>query len=500
MRATSPLIILILALLATAFKVAMVYQVSPTGFTAEENVGWYFSDEKEYFACAENTATEGRHYFDSGGIEKTNFRMPGMSVVYVPLRFILSPSQALFMHGIFQLLLSVLAALLMADMAYRITRSRLVFYFAFLALSVTGHINYYLPFFITESLAISLTMILFYLVYRYHKEYRPLWGWLAGAALTWLVFLKPYMGIVLPLFGLFLLIRSLQDGTSVIKTLLPFILPFMLIDGAWTARNKIVADTWQPFQSSLDWYKSNPGVAARMSFVKDFGLPTEYWLPGLEHTWFMDETFPRPNDSVFAGRIFVGNYNLDSLKQARHHLLKSEELTGDQAEFHGLSAARILNGMRQVLKEEHPLEYHLWNRLRLIPRFVDQPLGYPNLKTANYPINVGYVLLDSAAYYSIMALFVLSILAFLIRMKPDDSWYWMAFFIPAFFLLFFTGLLRTNELRFFNIAVPFIICCGALGLNRITELGFRTKLIAVSTALLFVGALTYNSLITNINW
>lgn len=490
----------ILALLAVAFKVLMVYEVSPTGFTKAENIGWYFNDEKEYFHFAENTVTEGRHYVDRNGTEDKTFRMPGMTVVYAPLRLFLSPSKALLAHGIFQLLLSVLAAFLFADLLFRITGSKLAYYLSFIALSLTGHINYYLPFFIAESLAISLIMILFYLIYRFHLGFKPKWGWLAGVVLTWLIFLKPYLGIVLPIFGIFLLVRATQEGRPIIKTLVPFIIPFLLIDGAWTVRNKLVVDSWQPFQSSLNWYKGNPALKARMEFTKSFGLTTEHWVPNSGSTWFMTDDHPRPTDEIFRKEIFMPPYDLDSLKKAREYLLLSEDQLNPRATEHAEISARILNGFINQLKETRPLDYHLMNRLRLMPRFVDQPLGYPNLKTANYPINVAYVFLDSLFFYLFIGLFLLSLFQLAKHIRSKNAWFALLAAIPMFILFFFTVVLRINELRFFAVAIPFIISCGLIGLAQLQDNSRIAKLSAGFMLMVFTMVLTYHSIQSNINW
>jgi hypothetical protein len=170
------------------------------------------------------------------------------------------------------------------------------------------------------------------------------------------------------------------------------------------------------------------------------------------------------------------------------------------ADKHGLISASILNGFISELKERKPLDYHLLNRLRLMPRFVDQPISYPNFRTANYPVNLVYVFLDSALFYFASALFLLGVICFLVMRKPGDIWYWLLCFVPIFILLFFTALLRINELRFFALSVPFIICCGALGLSRLLSFKPRIGILGLLAALVFTAAMTYKSLMININW
>ena len=86
------------------------------------------------------------------------------------------------------------------------------------------------------------------------------------------------------------------------------------------------------------------------------------------------------------------------------------------------------------------------------------------------------------------------------HLRSINVWFLLQAVIPIFILLFFTVVLRINELRFFVVAIPFIISCGLMGLTQPQEYGRIAKLSAGLMLMVFTAILTYHSIQTNINW
>ena len=89
-------------------------------------------------------------------------RMPGLALVYLPLRMMMSSAGALNTMIIFQYLLAAVAVYYLAKSVYLVSGSKPLFYMVFYALLLSSYANLYDYFALPESFCVSATIFFFY--------------------------------------------------------------------------------------------------------------------------------------------------------------------------------------------------------------------------------------------------------------------------------------------------------------------------------------------------
>jgi len=177
----------------------------------------------------------------------------------------------------------------------------------------------------TESFSNSFLIILAYLVFC--RKY-PL---LIGILSIWLIFLKPILIVVIPLFYLYLLLKKI----SVLFLLLSLSVPITL-EGFWIFKNYQKHNQFIPF-TKYTFYKEGEyghlwGAKSLETLIRAYGGSHEYWKIDSDIAWFynggvanpiMINNMPYPNFRLVeqnepSSEIFTSKFNLDSLKNIRH--------------------------------------------------------------------------------------------------------------------------------------------------------------------------------------
>jgi len=323
------------------------------------------------------------NYFETGNYEYTPGepyagRMPGYAIPYFLLRLILSQTLAIQLLIILQVILSAVSVYYLARMAQEIVRSETAFY---LTLILYGTSLYYLRYdfcTITEGPSVALFILAMHHLFRFWGAWRPrnlIW---AGTFITWAIFLRPFIGYLLVPIGVMLLIEGWkQSGWSrlyFVRPALIFCIPFILIEGAWIARNQVAFDEFIPLETPLH---ESYGKAYSKSWLalRDLSAALDieraYFEAGLAW-WFRiaeeDEAtaYTMPED-WFDGVSFTRSDLEELRKDYRAYRAEGEAMLYEPMDERIAAEA---NALEKQIAQARPMQYHLWNRLKNIQRRV----------------------------------------------------------------------------------------------------------------------------------
>lgn len=462
-------------------------------------------DAIQYVTYCENLHNEGVYYENSkNGIKVYANRTPGMCFLYNPLRVFFTKEITLTLFIIIQTILSAISTYFLALIACKIFKSERIFHICFWLYAFSTYCANYNNFILTESLAVSSMIFSIYFFLIFFEKKKNSFLFISGFFITWTILLRPFIVPFLLVFIGILLIEMYYKKKS-IKSLFIFVLPIIIVFSLWTYRNYYRTNKFIPLQGGLEWYKDNSVNEARVNFMKTFGLSWLWWEPNSEHTWFMSEEYlnsikvKRPNDNIFPQYVFTENLTMDSLKKARQYFWNylDTAFTETQRNEYGIKTANLLNKFTDTFKKDHPLNYQIGARLRLLKNFLDQPVGAP-LKSVKYPFNVFFVFLDAFINYLVILIGFLFLFSITSKSFLKDKIKYLIFFIPLLIITIFPLYLRINELRFLTLAYPFLLICLSYGVDVLLKVKY--KYLFLSIIFILISILSINSVYTNIKW
>ncbi len=246
-------------------------------------------------------------------------RMPGYSAFYLFFRIWMSQEMASVMMIVTQALLGGLGAYTLARAAEMFFQRRSAFLIVFglgILYPVSAFYDYQT---LSEGLAISMTSVMLYCLMRGLRAAPVKWFLLAGALLAWIIFMRPYLGVLLPVMGLFLL-WQVPGWINKFKYAIVFALPFGLALLAWNVRNyhemgKVVIMEASVTESYGKAY-SRAWMSIR-SLIGAWGGEALYFEPASEAEWFRIGKSDKPlqlPERVYAAACFTPE-DLQNLKR-----------------------------------------------------------------------------------------------------------------------------------------------------------------------------------------
>ncbi|HRH37795.1 MAG TPA: hypothetical protein PK760_05590, partial [Flavobacteriales bacterium] len=310
---------LIITLGIKAITIWILLATNSIGDGTGGRVGIFWGDTTSYFNPIETFLRTGNYSPD--------VRMPGYGAPYLLLRLVSSPPLTYDLFTLLQVCLAAWSMYVLSRLAYRLSGSRTVFLITLVTYALSISVQWYDGVLLTESFVTS-ALILF--LDRYHTWYRtkdPTALALAGSWLTWAIFLKPVLAPV-PAIVLLGLLISRSGKTALLKNALIFLLPLMVVDGAWVIRNWTLYHRFIPVVRTLYVTEDHPEpklVATK--FVLAFGGDVVWWVdPQAEVRFFNvgNDQVPGHTNATsiqLPARIMTSAYNLDSLKALSDRIL-----------------------------------------------------------------------------------------------------------------------------------------------------------------------------------
>lgn len=310
----------------------------------------------------------------AGGNYEPDYRMPGVGAVYWVFRHFLDVGASRDAQVVLQWLLSALNVYLLALMALRISGSpklALVVYFAFL---FSANSSWFDSTIASDSLAVSTLIVHSYLLQRAFDTGERWALLLSGFMLTWFIFLRP-VGAALLLPALLLVFLFAKPVRSWSRVLL-FLVPFLVLDGAWTLRNWRVNGEFNPLtnQGLLPEEFTAEVRGHVMHFVQGYGGNYIWWAPGSDIRWYgvwkggghLDDEGRKAK--VPPAYALVPGYTMDSLVQLSHRIRNVE--AGMLSPTDSLAEVEAINGTvdryAALYRERAPFHYHVLSRLLMV--------------------------------------------------------------------------------------------------------------------------------------
>jgi hypothetical protein len=414
------------------------------------------------------------NYFSTGimtYIENKPFagRMPGYGIPYLLLRYVFPQNTALLFLIFFQFILSSVSVYLLAKTSLIFTGNKKSFYFSFLVFSLSIYTGLYDIFTLSESFSVSAMIFTVYFLVSWQLE-RANWKLLtAGFFLAWAVFLRPFLGIFIPVFTLILFIWQLNkiNFKTGITVVLLFISPFILFESLWVYRNYKVLGRFIPLETDMEesygkytvYRNSTTSVRA---LINAWGGEAGEFYDNSEGWWFHFTEGEDVKSYSFPSRIFNSGFNKDSLIALKqiYNAGADMKLSPEARDSMNLSAINIAERYRNQYIHTNKLRYYLLNPFVRIKKLVfSNPtltLPLPKFQEMNFIekiLKIGY----TGLYFLVLIFGSAGMLFYLLKMKRSFTGL-LLIAIPVTLIITIISISDIFENRYFvNAYSPLII-------------------------------------------
>ena len=426
-------------------------------------------DTFSYLDPVENLLRHGTYAQDLARPDTYAGRLPGYGLVYGMLRLLLAPGAAADVLVLLQVVLGLLALYCLARLAQRATQNPQAFHWTALLFAL----NAYTPAFdvriLTESFATSALIIgLYTLVKGREREAAGLFLG-AGGWLGWAVFLRPFLAPLLVLLALSTVFALSKRGSwrrAVGRGAL-LLLPFLVADGAWLARNWPWYHRLVPLQSN-SWagYRTAPALTEASQFAGIIGDEPTWWEPTNDLAWLYQPGPARRNPFIDQPRKLAPPPDTaDSRNKVRLLLGMAQDSTrpAPQRQWAARRAGQALTRYAAAYQRRRPWQARVVVPLALAYRLT---LAHP----ADYLYRQPYAelsraqqLLKIGVHLEYLALVGLGLLGLVCSGWPRSWAAGLVKLVPLYLLVLLCGILHQVEFRYFAVAYPFVLV-GAVGL------------------------------------
>jgi 4-amino-4-deoxy-L-arabinose transferase-like glycosyltransferase len=309
-------IALLLKVIILGYFLWQSYEISPWrivgGVAVKQNdYGFFLGVIDNYFDTGTMMYVPGRPYAG---------RMPGYGLPYMLLRYVMPSAGALAMLIILQVLLSAIAVYSLALTAMRWLKNKRAFYIAYFLFAISTYTSIFDIFTLSESFSVSCFIFLLFYLTRWKETRRNSDIFLAGFFMAWMIFLRPFLGIFLlfvPL-ALFVWVYRKESLRNAIAKAALLVLPFIIFETAWVARNYIVLHKFIPLETNAEESYGKGGVyrtgtLSVRDLINAWGGESGEFYENSEAWWFHYAKGEEVRAYKFEPHVFNADYNLDSL-------------------------------------------------------------------------------------------------------------------------------------------------------------------------------------------
>jgi len=405
-------------------------------------------------------------------------RMPGYEVILILFTYFFKLEIALYAVIITQILFSIISIYCLAYIAKYIFNSNFAFYTTFFLYGINTYVTVFDISILTESLAVSTFIISFYLIVKPNSTKASYL--LAGLLLCWSIFLRQYIAPFLLLFVIYINVKHYFYNNKSIKTSLItafwIAIPFIIIDSAWITRNYMAKGKIIPLVDDLHaGYNYPQRFKFLMSFVQSWGGDLVHWNPKAEIVPFINSGISHLSKNYngindLPNYIYTSKYNIDSLKllQKNYQNLEANLLSETEKVKLNASVISSLKIFEESFKEEKPLYYFIYARIRLLYKFLVHSGTY---NISNKPISEQTLLQKLYKFfYTVLYWFVLlgGLLGSIMLVKNRVKIEMLLVVLCAFYMVLLSPLvLRRIEYRYFVLSYPFFTLIFGQLLHRV---------------------------------
>ncbi|WP_022825551.1 hypothetical protein [Hymenobacter norwichensis] len=435
-------------------------------------IGKRGGDTVAYFQAIENLLTHGHYTHILNYLPAYAGRMPGYGAVYGLFRLFLSPTLAYDAVILAQMVLALVALYYLGLLTYQLTKRRLVAYAIMLLHAISPYGAQADLFLLTESFAASALVIgTYYCLLGVMAPTRQNML-LAGSWLAWVVFLRPYMAPLLGLWPSVHIYHSYrqQSWRQLLQPSVLLILPFLVVDCAWTARNWLVSQQFVPLQTAYAGIPFPDDYLAARRFAAALGEDPVEWNSTSLMSWLI-RPITAPQTAPQSWQLTQhGTY--DSLRWVRQQLQAPPPkvlLSTDPHIRGNQQAAAALRRFHDAVVREKPWLYYVVAPVRLTYYLVltgggNSIFAWPFSELAIWQKVIR--LLFTCTHWLLMGASLCSYIWWPQRASTG----WLLVRVPPIFLiLLFVVILRYVEARYFIVVYPLALLSGTVWLIHLAE-------------------------------
>jgi hypothetical protein len=426
-------------------------------------------DWSEYLQPVENLIFKGSYSPD--------LRTPGYGLAFLIPRLLFDRATACNILIIFQLLMGIISAYLLAQTAYNIYKTRLSFILTGIIYSLCLTISSTETRIGSDSLAISFSIFAVYFLLAYLDNFKFYQILLSTFFICWTIFIRPIMGILWAAMIFYLVVSFIQSrNTKLILPVIIFIFSFIVLDSVYMIRNYRNFNQLRPLGNLNIYYFSNNNFnseisnQAIVSFVTSWGGDYAYWDPSAEIRWFgiNERNFEKYGskkletyDRELPDYIYTSEFNKDSLLVLKNRINKIQSRTLNRQKNREYCAYvnKKLFIYTNSVKKDKPLIYYIYAPLRITAKFVFNhgTQGLIGNKSFNN-LNLLEKILKISVSITNLSIVIFSIFSILFSIIKRQTF--KGLFIPLSFVILYVVeiccILRSSEIRYKLPVYPFL--------------------------------------------
>jgi len=329
------------------------------------------ADTPGYLKPIENLVFHGSYTPD--------WRMPGYGVVYMPLILVFSITTAQRLCLIIQLILSSVSVYILALTALRLFGKNIFFYGVFFVFAISSTVCLYDAYIETESFTTSALIFSVFFLVKFNDTKKNIFLVLSGAFLTWVTFLRPIFGVLFVFFSFIITIRQRSKSGNVLISLCLFLIPFALVDGAWSLRNYRQYKAIRPLTTVFPPTNNVDCTMSLYSFMQAWGASNAFFdttAVGWFYPYFilkhdkMSSEFIKP--CPYPEYIYTSKFNKDSLMAVKKMVIYQDvdtALSLEEKNEYNRKIIACLDRYTMSIKTEKPFVYYIVARWNEVKRF-----------------------------------------------------------------------------------------------------------------------------------
>lgn len=395
------------------------------------------ADHSEYIRPIDNLIEKGVYALDDHS-EPYAGRLPGFVFPYIIFRAALNEQAANICLGIFILTLAIIASYVLGLLLYNLTKKRWAFMSGFVLINFIPYFWHYEWTLHTSSLGVSCLVFFAYYFYSYKKSEQKKHLLYAGFFLSWLLLLRGFCFVYLPIVLCFLFFYEKRKGLKeLLVAFFLFLLPLGIFESAWITRNFISLHKFVPLQTSFvpGTESKNPEYGyqsvTKYSLTKvrelifTWGGENAWYFPDSDISWFSWQGGKNESDFKFDESIFFDGFTKDTLMLLRNDVFFSyreglSESQHDSIESRIIRASEHLKAKFKANKAGYYYFYAPFKRLKnYLFRNVTQDWPGPIFAKSN-SIQKGFRLF-SILFYVLMLIQVLIFPVTFFKQRKQDG-------------------------------------------------------------------------------
>jgi hypothetical protein len=322
------------------------------------SIAVHAGDTSGYFNPAESLA-QGAGY-------TSVCRMPAFVPIYSWFSALFNPFAAYQFVVVLQFLLGVCSVVWVARIAGHLAQNKRAYYLAGIIYASSLLIAVWDPMLLSDSLGNSCLIFAFYLAVRFKNEMNWKLVFWSSLFLTWSIFFRQIHILFIPVLYFLMLKKEVFFKTSLL-----FAIPILLAFGSWTAYNYSKTNRFIPLVDSFSscyGYMPEQLVAIR-DLVIAWGEDCQPWVPNSASNYLIAKD--GCTSSPLKERHYTTAYGTAEMKQLKEDYHRFYyELEGTQKDSLGNEILSRAKKYKQVYAHEHPSDYYILNRFRLMKKFL----------------------------------------------------------------------------------------------------------------------------------